>query len=165
MNLQNVSEAVQAALQKDLPNMVGEELRAFIEQAQKNERELEMLRQRCIQRDEEIEEKNEKLAKHRSFDEKLSEIASREKKLAEAEIDLLRKTVENKAVIAEEKLKTGMEIMGLALRNVEIRRHAFGNDAVAVPATPAGTQYPGSQGANAFAATVPTSSTVTETQE
>lgn len=83
-----LTEKIQALVDKELPKMEAESLRKFIEQAQRNEEELDKALQRISNDGVVIEGLREELKKHADIDLRKERVEQREKDLKEKEQEL-----------------------------------------------------------------------------
>lgn len=141
-----LNEAVQKAINENLNGLVAQELRSYIETAQRNAERLRTTEAELERVRAERDNLQTKLSEHRSMDSKLEELNTQKGDLEKRELQLRMDTAMNRALVAEASLKTGMEVMGLVFRNATVSQSILGKVPVAVDGMPASQYNNGSPG-------------------
>lgn len=157
-----LNEAVQKAINENLNGLVAQELRSYIETAQRNAERLKNVEAELERVRADRDGLQAKLNEHRSLDSKLEELNTQKGDLEKRELQLRMDTAMNRALVAEASLKTGMEVMSLVFRNATISQSVLGRVPVAVEGAPP-SQY-NSMGSPGFVAEGNVATTTTTTQ-
>jgi hypothetical protein len=125
-------EDVAESIRKNLPEVAAAELKKFIDEAQKTAQRLAIKENELKVASAKVGELTNQLSEHRTLDEKLKEIETKNKDLEARELALRLSTADNKALVAEGRLASAMEVMGLVFRNQTISQSILGTVPVAV---------------------------------
>lgn len=127
-----LNDDVSDAIRKNLPEVAANELKKFIDQAQRTADELNSARNDLTRVRAELKTAQEALSEHRSLENKLTEMKSQRDDLDKRELQLRHDTAMNRALVAEAELKGGMHVMGLVFRNATVSQTVLGTIPVPV---------------------------------
>jgi hypothetical protein len=144
--MSTLSQAVQEAIQKDLPGIAANELAQFIKNAERTAELLETTKKHVAVLTEQNNRLTDDLNKHRSLDEREAELAKREAATQTRELELLRQEAGLAAKIAQAELAGVKDTMGAFLRNTTFRQTVVADVAKPVDGHPGGNGYNGSPG-------------------
>lgn len=136
-----ISQAVQDAIQQNLPGAVANEMQAFIEQAKATEAELKRTKDLLTHSNRTITEKNAQLEAHGELAKRETAVAEREKNVQACELVNLQNAAKLEATQALAELKGVKETMGAFLANVTVRTAVQSQVGVPVQGQPGGNGY------------------------
>lgn len=131
-----LSNEIQEATQKQLPNMVASELQAFIKAAEEDRERLEKARISNALYEERIREQQTENARLRELELDAGAVIAAQQQVAEDRRDLKVVLAEAKATAATEKCATVIDLVRSLFRNTEYRKTMNGGES-----TPVRDQY------------------------
>lgn len=157
-----LSQAVQEAIQKDLPGIAANELSTFIKNAENTARELERARSEVSAKADRIERMEATLAVHVELAKREQEVTKREDDIIAKDLALSKREAQLDAKIAQAELGGVKETMNAFLRNVTVRQTIIADVSKPVDGVP-GSQY--NSGGPGFLARSPNPDTTTKIEE
>lgn len=125
MSTKTIQEELNEVIAKNLPAQVGETLKLRLEQAEKDVKTIETLKDKLDNRDVTISDLNRRIEEYIKFDQRNLELEVREKAVAKKEIEAEVEAL--KVQLAAEKEKSDFAFktsLGL-VRNIEYRKNIF----------------------------------------
>lgn len=134
---------IQDAIKKNLPQVIGEELQTILttlnadkahlcyELAEANNK-LEAFKIEVKSINQQLANALAKLADHGSLDEKLKQLEAAKADLEKRELNIIRETAMNRAVVAEAKAETALSMFNTVFRNTQLRNSVLGDVVVPV---------------------------------
>jgi len=132
----DINESIKKAIQEQLPGAVAEELRVFIEVAQKTERELAAAKLNIERKAAELKQHGNLSDRHSRLDQQEAEQTKRADELQAKELALLKIEAKLAAAVSKAELAIFREVTGMFLKNRIIRESTIGMVPVAQDATP-----------------------------
>lgn len=141
-----LADGVAQVISERMPEVAATELKKFIERAERTADELNIARADLERTRIERDRMQSELKEHRSLDTKLDEIKTKTSDLEKRELQLALSTAENRALVAEGRLDTGMKVMELVFRNTTVSQRILGTVPLPVEGTPSSQYNPGCAG-------------------
>lgn len=138
--MNNLSSAVQEAIQKDLPGLVAGELKDFIVAAEDTANKLQRRQEELAASQREVQILRDTLAQHRDIAVREAEVEKQVKAVQEKEMSLLRREAALEGKLAYAELQGVKDTMSHFLRNVTVRQNVVADVAKAVDGMPGNGQ-------------------------
>jgi len=144
--MSQLSQAVQEAIQKDLPGLAAGELKTFIAKAEQTEKELTEARALLVIRNKTIAEQTVQLEQHKALNERQAELNKYSSELQQKELALLKREAVLEAKIATAELNGVKETMDAFLKNTTVRKTVIADVSKPVDGMPSSQYASGSAG-------------------
>lgn len=161
----SLSQAVQEAIQKDLPGLAANELKTFIAEAEQTKQRLANTMSALEGERNRVKELEATLASHRLLAEREQAVDAAEKKLQKAEIEMLKREAKMEAAVAQSELTGVKDTMAAFLKNPTIRTTVISDVSKPLAGSPGGNGYQGSPGVLARNYDGKPDTTTTETEQ
>lgn len=157
----SLQDEISLAIQNHMPAAVGEELKKFISKAQETERLLVGAQEQIVDLKATRDRQSKQLVAQTDLDSREQLLKQGQDELVKATLQLATKSAENRAVVAEGKLATAIDMFNTVFKNPEMRKLVVENSNVAVQG---GASYSGGNQNPGYIMPVTNTSTITETQ-